>query len=321
MKYVGCINSLNGKICYGANQLQLPAATGNLVTEDGVQTMINKTLTDSTTVFQDEADNTKKMQLQLSSISTATTRTLTVPDASGTFVLEDLTQTLTNKTLTTPVVSGIYQDAGKTKLMSLPDTASDTLVSLAASQVLTNKTITTPYITSIYMDAGKTKLMTLPDTASDTLVSLAATQTLTNKTLTTPVIASFYQDAGQTNTLTAPAVTDTICGIAATQTLTNKTIGSLKYTVTDLSTDTTLGAHCMVRMTGLSAETKLTLPDCKTSVGKEYIIVREDATYNVVINAAGADTINDGVATSHTMSSNNSNTTIFSPGGTNWQLR
>lgn len=51
-------------------------------------------------------------------------------------------ETLTNKTLTTPVVASLYQDAGKTKLMTVPNTASDTLTSNAATQTLTNKTIT-----------------------------------------------------------------------------------------------------------------------------------------------------------------------------------
>lgn len=50
--------------------------------------------------------------------------------------------TLTNKTLTTPVIASIYQDAGKTKLMTLPDTASDTLVTLNAVQTQTNKRMT-----------------------------------------------------------------------------------------------------------------------------------------------------------------------------------
>jgi hypothetical protein len=50
-------------------------------------------------------------------------------------------ETLTNKTLTTPVVASVYQDAGKTKLMTMPNTASDTLVTLAAVQTLTNKTV------------------------------------------------------------------------------------------------------------------------------------------------------------------------------------
>lgn len=54
------------------------------------------------------------------------------------------TETLTNKTLTTPVIPSIYQDAGKTKLMTLPDVASDTLVVVAGAQTLTNKTLTSP---------------------------------------------------------------------------------------------------------------------------------------------------------------------------------
>ena len=52
------------------------------------------------------------------------------------------TSTLTNKTLTTPIIASLYQDAGKTKLMTVPDTASDTLSAIAATQTLTNKRIT-----------------------------------------------------------------------------------------------------------------------------------------------------------------------------------
>jgi hypothetical protein len=66
----------------------------------------------------------------------------------------DSVATLTNKTLTTPVIPSIYQDAAKTKLMSLPDTASDTLAAIAATQTLTNKTLTSPGITSPNMTLG-----------------------------------------------------------------------------------------------------------------------------------------------------------------------
>jgi hypothetical protein len=52
------------------------------------------------------------------------------------------TQTLTNKTLTTPVIASFCQDAGKTKVMTTPDTASDTLAAIAATQTFTNKRIT-----------------------------------------------------------------------------------------------------------------------------------------------------------------------------------
>jgi len=48
--------------------------------------------------------------------------------------------------LTTPVIPSFYQDSGKTKLMTTPNTASDTLVAIAATQTLTNKTLTSPAI-------------------------------------------------------------------------------------------------------------------------------------------------------------------------------
>lgn len=61
--------------------------------------MTNKTVTDSTFFVQDNLDNTKKLQLQLSGITTGTTRTLTVPNASDTIAVLALAQALTFKTL------------------------------------------------------------------------------------------------------------------------------------------------------------------------------------------------------------------------------
>jgi hypothetical protein len=54
----------------------------------------------------DDGDATKKLLFQLSGFTTATTRTVTWPDASGTVVLLDAAQTLTGKTLTSPTING-----------------------------------------------------------------------------------------------------------------------------------------------------------------------------------------------------------------------
>lgn len=53
----------------------------------------------------DNSDTTKKVNFQVSGVTTNTTRTLTVPDANTTIVGTDTTQTLTNKTLTSPQVN------------------------------------------------------------------------------------------------------------------------------------------------------------------------------------------------------------------------
>ena len=53
------------------------------------------TVPDNTLTVQDNSDATKQLQLQLSGISTGTTRTLTAPNLSGTVMLTDQTQTVT----------------------------------------------------------------------------------------------------------------------------------------------------------------------------------------------------------------------------------
>lgn len=52
-------------------------------------------LSDASFTLVDNSDATKKLQFQLSGITTGTTRTLTVPNASGTLALIDLAQTWT----------------------------------------------------------------------------------------------------------------------------------------------------------------------------------------------------------------------------------
>lgn len=63
------------------------------------------TFADNAFQVYDSVDNTKILAFEAGSITTATTRTLTIPDASGTIVLNDNTATLSNKTLTTPIIA------------------------------------------------------------------------------------------------------------------------------------------------------------------------------------------------------------------------
>lgn len=67
-------------------------------------TVLTGTKLDDTMSLVDNSDNTKVAQFQLSGITTATTRTYTVPDYDATFATVAGAETLTNKTLTSPTI-------------------------------------------------------------------------------------------------------------------------------------------------------------------------------------------------------------------------
>lgn len=115
----------------------------------GAETLTNKHLTSPhlTTPLIEDGDTGLSVT---SANQTHAAPTATIPDlgnAADNFCMTDLAQTLLLKTLTNPVIASFYQDAAKTKLMTVPDTASDTFVTLAATQILTNKSLTSPALT------------------------------------------------------------------------------------------------------------------------------------------------------------------------------
>ena len=134
-----------------------------------------------------DVESGASLKLAGTAVTSTATELNKLAGISGDVITTTNTKTMTNKTLTTPVIGSIYTDATKDKLMSLPDTASDTLAAIAATQTLTNKTLTTPVLSSFYQDAGKTLLVTVPAT-TDTLATLNGAETLANKTLTSPIV-------------------------------------------------------------------------------------------------------------------------------------
>jgi hypothetical protein len=155
----------------------------DVVTLTGSQVLTNKTVTDSTFLIQDEADNTKKVAFQLSALTTATTRTFTFPDQDGTIAtLDDLSG------------SGFQpSDADLTALAALSTTG---MLARTAANTYTMRTITGPAagITVTNGDgvsgnptlALANDLSGLEGLSGTGLAVRTGTSTWTNRTLTAP---------------------------------------------------------------------------------------------------------------------------------------
>lgn len=97
----------------GINRNTLLGLSSQPVGLTDVQTVKNKifdntnliTISDGSFVLQDDVDPTKRAVFQLSGLTTATTRTYTLPDITDTLVTLTATQTLTNKTLTSAILT------------------------------------------------------------------------------------------------------------------------------------------------------------------------------------------------------------------------
>lgn len=124
--------------------------------------------------------------LDTSSLSTAN-KTFTFPDATGTFVLLDATQTMSNKTLTAPKFAdlGYLADTSGNEVVRL-----DTVGSSAVNQldISNNSTGLAPFIRASGDDTNISLNLLGKGTGivyanSDPIVTTTATQTLTNKDL------------------------------------------------------------------------------------------------------------------------------------------
>ena len=128
---------------------------------------------------------------------------LATTGALDTTKVVDLTtaQTLTTKTLTTPVIASFCQDAAKTKVMTTPATASDTLCAIAATQTLTNKRIT-PRVVTATDDATAVIDVDVTDQYQLTAVANATEFTVTGTPVNGQKLLIRLKDAGVAKGLT-----------------------------------------------------------------------------------------------------------------------
>lgn len=162
------------------------------------------TLRDNSFILQDDGDVTKQAVFQLSGISTATTRSYTFPNSSGTLTLNDSTATLTNKTFDTAgagnsfLINGLAATANTgtgsvvratTPTLTTPVIGVATGTSLAVTGALTSSSASAGvgYATG----AGSTVTQATSKSTAVTLNNICGTITMNNALLVNFVPVSF----------------------------------------------------------------------------------------------------------------------------------
>jgi hypothetical protein len=204
----------------GAHTLHgLAVADGAVVGTDAVQTLTNKTLTSPvlTGTLENDASITFEgatadaYETTLTVVDPTADRTITLPNATGTVVLKDTTDTLTNKTLTSPTISGSpvitgLSSAGMSASSAAPKDYVDSILgSATAASTSAASAATSASSAATSASSSLTSANSAATSATDSAASAATATTQATAATTSATSAAASATAAATSATSAAA--------------------------------------------------------------------------------------------------------------------
>lgn len=188
---------INRNVLLGVSGQPADISTAQNITNKTLDNTNTVTLKDTLFTLQDNLDTTKQAAFQLSGITTGTTRTYTLPNATSTLVDTSTAQILTNKTLTSPSISGGLIDNTTITVDSIAGHTSATVVTVGGVQ-MNNGTIGTAsaVVTASIADSAVTPAKLLAGTGTGWSWT-SWTPTWTNLTVGNAIQTSKYTQVGK----------------------------------------------------------------------------------------------------------------------------
>lgn len=186
----------------GLGNTATQSVTGSVVGTSDAQTLTSKTiasstLNDSSVSWINNADNTKQLLWDLSGITTSTTRTLVIPNQSGTLTLNTGAQTLDSKTLTNAVITSGTNDVTASRTNALATSGSDVTITSTApagSGYILQTTGTTTATWQLPSTVSPARTITVGQSGADytSIVSALAAASALTPTASDPVSIVCY---------------------------------------------------------------------------------------------------------------------------------
>ena len=244
---------------------------------------------------------------------TSVDKTIQLPDATGTIVLKDTVDTLTNKTLTSPVIttpqindtSADHQyvivpgELAADRNINLPVLSdSDTFVFSAVTQTLTNKTLTSPKIGTAINDTSGAEIIKLTATSS----AVNEINVTNNSTGNNPIISAFGGDTNINLKLSGK-------GTGSVE------VAKLAFTSASISADGAAPTGATLIICGSNTPIAVSLAD-GTTTGEYKIFINEQAGIATIT----PDTFNHDSASSTSIALNQYDSVTLTWTGSAWYI-